>query len=122
MTIHFPIFSFELLQSNTTTKFLSLVEGSSELNSAIIDDAFRELKPVKPDQLIGEWDGYILSTDHPFEKVLEELNWFGNTFDSIEDVVPIIVARNGNRVYFEDWGHASVSQSPCTLKCYSKLS
>lgn len=53
--------------------------------------------------------GWIHFIDRaPFESELEELNWFGNTFDSKDNVAPLIV-KNGDRVRFDDWGGASVS-------------
>jgi hypothetical protein len=78
------------------------------LNPTYIDQIFQKLKSIKPDNLMGEWDGFIISTGHPFKSELEEINWLGNTFDSKDDVVPLIVAKNGNRVRFENCGGASV--------------
>lgn len=112
MDLHFPIvpsFRVDRFQPSPAKRFIASTQRPGSLGPAYIDNIFRGLKPVHPDQLMGEWDGFILSTSHPFEKDLEELNWFGNTFDSTEDVAPFIVARNGERVRFEDWGSASVS-------------
>lgn len=108
MTLQFPIIPFDCFQPSPAKRFQSLLKTSGLLNPAHIDNIFRELKSVTPDQLMGEWDGFILPTDHPFESELEELNWFGNTFDSTEDVSPLIVAENGERVEYEEWGRASV--------------
>jgi hypothetical protein len=110
MDLHFPIVpSFDRFQPSPAKRFVALTQRPGFLGPAYIDNIFRGLKPVHPDQLMGEWDGFVLSTGHPFEKELDELNWFGNTFDSTEDVAPLIVARNGERIRFEDWGSASVS-------------
>ncbi|KAJ6102732.1 hypothetical protein N7486_005159 [Penicillium sp. IBT 16267x] len=51
-----------------------------------------------------------LSTGHPFGSELEELNWFGNTFDSKDNVAPLIVAKNGDRLRFDEWGGASLRE------------
>ncbi|CAI7654226.1 unnamed protein product [Penicillium pancosmium] len=113
MDLHFPIvpsFRVERFQPSPAKRFIALTQRPGSLGPAYIDNIFRGLKSVHPDQLMGEWDGFILSTSHPFEKDLEELNWFGNTFDSTEDVAPLIVARNGERVRFEDWGSASLRE------------
>lgn len=110
MDLHFPIVpSFDCFQPSPAKRFIALTKRPGSLSQSHIDSIFQGLKPVHPDQLIGEWDGFVLSTCHPFEKELEELNWFGNTFYSIEDVAPLMVAKNGIRVRFEDWGSASVS-------------
>ena len=109
MTLQFPIFPLEYFQASPAKRFLSLKNSPGILNPAYIDEIFQELRPIKPDNLMGEWDGFILSTGHPFEHELEELNWFGNTFDCTDDVAPLIVAKNGERVQFDEWGSASVS-------------
>lgn len=108
MTIQFPIMPFDYFQPSPAKKFVSLTKHS-RVTGAKVNTVFHELKPLQPDDLIGEWDGYILATGHPFEHVLDTLNWFGNTFYSTDDVAPLMVARNGERVPFEDWGRASVS-------------
>jgi hypothetical protein len=100
--IQFPIISFDYFQPSPAKKFIGLTEHPGVLGGQV--NIFDELKPIHPDELMGEWDGYILTTGHPFEDELETLNWFGNTFDSTDDVAPLIVARNGKRVCFEDWG------------------
>ncbi|OQD86546.1 hypothetical protein PENANT_c007G00644 [Penicillium antarcticum] len=96
MTIQFPIISFDYFQPSPAKKFIRLTKHAGVLGGQV--RIFDELKPVHPDELIGEWDGYILTTGHPFEDELETLNWFGNTFDSTDDVAPLIVARNGERL------------------------
>ena len=111
MTIQFPNMSFDYFQPSPAKRFVSLTKNP-RVTDEKINTVFHELKPLQPDDLIGEWDGYILTTGHPFEEELDTLNWFGNTFYSTEDVAPLIVARNGERVPFEDWGRASVSLFP----------
>ncbi|KAJ5213456.1 hypothetical protein N7449_000625 [Penicillium cf. viridicatum] len=109
MTIQFPNMSFDYFQPSPAKKFVSLTK-SPRVTDGKINTVFHELKPLQPDDLIGEWDGYILTTGHPFEEELDTINWFGNTFYSTEDVAPLIVARNGERVPFEDWGRASLRE------------
>ncbi|CDM30618.1 Domain of unknown function DUF4334 [Penicillium roqueforti FM164] len=109
MTIQFPIMPFDYFQPSPAKKFVSLTKHS-RVTGAKVNTVFHELKPLQPDDLIGEWDGYILATGHPFEHVLDTLNWFGNTFYSTDDVAPLMVARNGERVPFEDWGRASLRE------------
>lgn len=103
--------SFDYFQPSPAKKFVALTKNP-RVTDGKINTVFHELKALRPDDLIGEWDGYILNTGHPFEEELDTLNWFGNTFYSTEDVAPLTVARNGERVPFEDWGRASVSPFP----------
>lgn len=117
MTIQIPIMSFDYFQPSPARQFVSLTKQSRVIGGQI-NTVFRGLRSIQPDDLIGEWDGYILTTGHSFEDTLDELNWLGNTFYSTDDVTPLIVARNGERVPFEDWGRASVSPlflSSCDL-------
>ncbi|KAJ5719315.1 hypothetical protein N7493_007770 [Penicillium malachiteum] len=110
MTLQLPIFPLEYLQTSPTKRFLSLRNSPGLLNPAYIDEIFQELRPIKPENLMGEWDGFILPTGHPFETELEELNWLGNTFDSTDDIAPLIVPVKGERVPFEEWGSASLCE------------
>lgn len=109
LTLQFPIVPFDCFQPSPAKRFLSLTKSPGALSPTYIDNIFRELKSLPPDQILGDWDGFILPTGHSFESDLEELNWFGSTFNSTEDVAPLTVAKNGERVEFEDWGRASVS-------------
>ncbi|QQK44070.1 GXWXG protein-domain-containing protein [Penicillium digitatum] len=109
MTIQFSNMPFDCFQPSPAKKFVSLTKNT-RVPGGIINTVFHELKPLQPDDLIGEWDGYLLGTGHPFEDELDTLNWFGNTFYSTDDVAPLIVARNGERVPFEDWGRASLRE------------
>ncbi|KAJ5152239.1 hypothetical protein N7492_010534 [Penicillium capsulatum] len=110
LTLQFPIVPFDCFHPSPAKKFLSLIKSPGTLSPTYIENTFRELKSLSPDQILGDWDGFILPTGHPLESELEELNWVGNTFDSTEDVVPLIIARNGERVDFEDWGRASLRE------------
>ncbi|KAJ5656244.1 hypothetical protein N7507_008194 [Penicillium longicatenatum] len=94
MTLQLPIFPWNYFQTSPAKQFLSLMNSPGILNPKYIDQIFQELKPIKPDNLMGEWDGFILSTGHPF----------GN------DVAPLTVAKNGNRVRFQNWGGASLCE------------
>ncbi|KAJ5339642.1 hypothetical protein N7452_006370 [Penicillium brevicompactum] len=109
MTIQFPIMSLDYFQPSPAKQFMTLTKNP-RVTSREINGLFHELKPLRPDDLIGEWDGHILVTGHAFEQELEEMNWFGNTFDSTDDVAPLIVGRNGERVCYEDWGRASLRE------------
>ncbi|KAJ5457848.1 hypothetical protein N7475_009236 [Penicillium sp. IBT 31633x] len=106
MTIQFPILLFDYSQPSPGKKFFAVTKLSRVADEQI-NKTFQELKPIHLDDLIGEWDGYTLTTGHAFEYELERLNWFGNTFETIHDVAPLILAWNGERVPLEDWGRAS---------------
>ncbi|KAJ5432968.1 uncharacterized protein N7458_012124 [Penicillium daleae] len=89
---------------------MSLTTRPGVLSPSHIDGIFCDLKPIQPEELMGKWNGFVLSTGHPFETELQKFNWFGHTFDSTEDVAPLVVSRNGKRVQYEEWGRASLHE------------
>jgi hypothetical protein len=109
ISLQFPAIHFKSFRRSPAKRFVSLTARPGILSPSDLDSVFRDLKPIHPKQLIGKWDGFVLPTGHPFEKELGRFNWFGQTFDSTEDVAPIMISRNGRRVEYENWGRASVS-------------
>lgn len=108
ISLQFPVIPFDYFRSSPTKRFMSLTTRPGVLNPSHIDGVFCDLKPIQPEELMGKWNGFVLSTGHPFETELQKFNWFGHTFDSTEDVAPLVVSRNGKRVQYEEWGRASV--------------
>jgi hypothetical protein len=43
-------------------------------------EEFRRLPPVQPRDLTGLWKGRGIPAGHPFDRVLENLGWFGKRF------------------------------------------
>ncbi|MBY5444621.1 DUF4334 domain-containing protein [Rhizobium leguminosarum] len=43
---------------------------------------FRSLDPVQPKDMVGLWSGVGITSGHPLDGVLENLNWFGKRFHS----------------------------------------
>jgi hypothetical protein len=52
--------------------------------------AYDELPPVKPDDLTGDWDGDVILTGHPGERMLGKLRWAGKRFNGPDDVDPMM--------------------------------
>jgi hypothetical protein len=67
----------------------------------VFDAIFNRVPPVKPDQVLGDWNGGFFDTRHPVAKTLDEIRWVGKPLKSIVDVDPIIVDKNGERVRWE---------------------
>lgn len=104
------------LQGNThgqspQEKYIAAVQACRKVNPETIDDLFKQLPPAKPDQLLGEWNGGYFDTGHEVANQLEEINWVGKSFKSLEDVDPVIIEQDGKRVSWGQWGFASVSIS-----------
>lgn len=90
-------------------RYLAAIEADQKVNPETIDDLFKLLPPVKPDQLLGDWNGGFFDTGHPVATQLDEIQWIGKSFKSVEDVDPVIVVQGGKRVSWGKWGFASVS-------------
>ncbi|PHH66854.1 hypothetical protein CDD82_1520 [Ophiocordyceps australis] len=75
---------------------------------------FSALKPIKPEFLTrghGEWKGNHVNTGHPASKKLQDMNWVGKTFCSIEHVHPVVVKdQDGQRKPNLDWGGARLRE------------
>ena len=79
---------------------------------AELQGVYDSLKPVEPDFLIGQWTGGCIDTGHPTQKLIVEVKWAGKDFHTVNDVDPIMVYNDkGERVFFEERGHAQVSES-----------
>lgn len=116
ISLQFPAIPFKSFRPSPAKKFVSLTTSPGILSPPDIDSVFCDLKPLHPKQLIGKWHGFVLPTGHPFEKEVGRFNWFGQTFDSTEDVAPIVISRNGRRVEYENWGRASVSRPDVSIQ------
>ncbi|KAJ5323115.1 hypothetical protein N7452_011404 [Penicillium brevicompactum] len=96
--------------SSPQERYVAAIEANQKVNPETIEDLFRQLPSVKPDQLLGEWNGGYFDTGHPVATQLEEIKWVGKSFKTLEDVDPVIVERDGKRVSWGQWGFASVRE------------
>lgn len=108
----------ENLQTNQCSKkYLSLIEKGT-VDAATVSALFDQLPPIKPSELIGSWSGGFFDTGHPVGDKLVEIKWVGKEFESLDEVDPVIVERDGQRASWGQWGRASVrlsSQKDCRL-------
>ncbi|KAF3385462.1 hypothetical protein F1880_001932 [Penicillium rolfsii] len=92
--------------STPEQQFLEITKEAGPLTEAEIEAVYNQLGPVKIEILLGEWKGGSFSTGHPADAELRNMNWAGKTFHSTEQVDPIVIYQNGERVCDENWGHA----------------
>ena len=72
-------------------------------------DDFDDLPAVAEDELIGDWDGELVPTDHPGEKLLDGLRWAGKRFVSRDEVFPLICfTESGEREVNPVMGEATI--------------
>ncbi|KPH04269.1 GXWXG domain-containing protein [Rhizobium acidisoli] len=57
-----------------------VASDSGKIDQASAAAWFRTLPPVLPTEMVGIWRGEGISSGHPLDGVLENLNWFGKRF------------------------------------------
>ncbi|OBU01044.1 hypothetical protein VE01_00910 [Pseudogymnoascus verrucosus] len=91
-------------------QFIALTQTQGRVDPTLIDAVYNKLGPVKPGLMLGEWGGGILDTGHPIGDTLKEIRWLGKNFTSVEQVDPVIIDKNGQRVSWGKWGHATLRE------------
>lgn len=59
-------------------------------------EAFRSLPPIQPRELVGLWKGRGVPAGHPFDGILENLDWFGKRFTA-DMRADALLFRSGDR-------------------------
>ncbi|KAE8541021.1 hypothetical protein D1P53_002375 [Cryptococcus gattii VGV] len=91
-------------------QYIALVQAGGKSDPSTIEALFQALPPVKPSQLLGDWNhGGFFDTGHPISEQLMEIKWIGKSFKSVEDVDPVIIDQDGKPASWGKWGLASVS-------------
>lgn len=98
--------------ATTEQQVVSLIEKGGSVAENEVEKLYDALKPLpSPEILIGSWGGGGFDTGHPGYAGLAQARWAGKDFRSVDDVDPIMVLdEKDNRVWNEEWGHASVSR------------
>ncbi|PYI09453.1 hypothetical protein BO78DRAFT_362966 [Aspergillus sclerotiicarbonarius CBS 121057] len=96
--------------SSPQEQYIALIQAGGKGDPNAIHNLFKQLAPIKPTQLLGDWSGGFFDTGHPFATQLEEMKWVGKSFKSVDDVDPVIVDRDGKRTSWGQWGFASLRE------------
>lgn len=79
-------------------QFTEFKERAEAIGEAELDDWWATLPPTGIDDMIGEWAGGEFVTGHSMNGLLEKAGWFGKTFNSADDVKPLIcLDADGNK-------------------------
>ena len=79
-------------------KFTEFKERAGSIDDAELDDFWASLPPATVDGMLGDWKGGEFVTGHQMNGQLEKSRWFGKTFNSPEDVQPLVcLDDDGNR-------------------------
>ena len=69
-----------------------------DVSTAELDEIWAALETVDSIDILGVWKGDGFHTGHKMNGMLAAARWYGKTFDSIDDVSPIVcVDDDGNR-------------------------
>ncbi|OGM40494.1 hypothetical protein ABOM_010620 [Aspergillus bombycis] len=85
-------------------QYITLIKASKPVEPAVLNSIFDELPPVKPDQLTGEWNGRFFDTGHQIVSLLKEIRWVGKSFKSTDNVDPVIIEKDEERISWGKWG------------------
>lgn len=89
-------------------KFFDLVKIEGHIDESVVAAVFDELKPITTDFLVGSWKGGSFDTGHPVHQQLGGMQWAGKDFRGVDDVDPVMVLKDGARVWESEFGHARV--------------
>lgn len=65
---------------------------------------FDALGSVRPESMIGRWQGLSLATNHPLDGLLERLGWYGKAFETLDRVHPLLFRTAPDRLSALDPG------------------
>ncbi|TJZ54545.1 DUF4334 domain-containing protein [Streptomyces piniterrae] len=82
-------------------RLMDLAESHARAEPEELDELWEELECVRPEQILGTWRGSPLNTGHSAERRLRALRWYGKTFNSPDDVQPLICRDEHGRLYSE---------------------
>lgn len=81
-----------------TQRFASLRDAEL-VHATDLDDLWRDLAPVRVDDVLGRWQGGDFATGHVVSTVLERVGWHGKWFDGPLDVTPIVCRDDAGELY-----------------------
>ena len=79
----------------------SEIQTVLQQRKATTDEAlklFDELDPVGLDFMMGRWKGWGLDTNHPLDRLLETIGWYGKEFINSDNVHPLLFS-NGSEIF-----------------------
>jgi hypothetical protein len=98
------------MHHSAQARLRALIKQGGRVEESAVAAIFDQLPPVKPESMIGEWQGGSFDTGHPSHELLTKFNWAGKTFRSLDDVDPVVLFKDGERVPRKSVGGARVSQ------------
>ena len=78
--------------------FDELKKRGDQIAETELDEFWATLPPAGLEFMLGEWQGGEFQTGHKANGFMKRLNWFGKTFNSVEDAKPLVcLDADGNK-------------------------
>ena len=97
------------VQQTSADRLVALADTGETTDVDDVLALYDELPPVAEEEMLGDWDGRVITTGHPGEQHLGGLRWVGKQFSSRDDVDPMMcLDENGERQPSPVLGDASL--------------
>ncbi|WP_223167653.1 DUF4334 domain-containing protein [Nonomuraea sp. SYSU D8015] len=80
-------------------RFKQLRNVDGEVSPQELDEIWTALDVVRPEQILGQWQGSEFVTGHPLNGRLGQVSWYGKTFISPKDAKPLICHAEDGTLY-----------------------
>ncbi|MEU8243542.1 DUF4334 domain-containing protein [Actinoplanes missouriensis] len=95
---------------NPRDRFAEIRADGGKATPDELDQLWAALPAVRPEEILGSWQGSEFVSGHPFEGQLATIRWHGKTFTSLTDVTPIVCLDDeGNRYANQEWSRGGAS-------------
>lgn len=90
-------------------RFRALRDAAAPATTVDLFSLFDALAPLPTAALRGDWEGGLLASGHPGERLLAKLAWCGKRFHADDDVDPLVCrAPDGSRAIVPAMGKATL--------------
>lgn len=87
------------------------IKNSPAINNNDLYFLFDNLPTISESDILGKWKGGYFATQHPGNKILKEIKWFGKWYRNKLDAIPLICYDSTGKLYSSNimrLGHASL--------------
>ncbi|WP_320784124.1 DUF4334 domain-containing protein [Streptomyces sp. CRN 30] len=81
------------------SRFKELQRKGGPVDPSELDTIWTVLATVRPEDILGEWQGGEFRTGHPLDGTLAEAGWYGKTFAAVQDAKPLICRDAAGGLY-----------------------
>ncbi|GIF02042.1 DUF4334 domain-containing protein [Paractinoplanes rishiriensis] len=86
-------------RTEARARFAAVRAAGGKVTIDELDEWWAALEPVRTDELVGTWAGSEFVSGHRFEGRLAAMRWYGKTFTSQAEVVPLLCRDAQGELY-----------------------